>query len=731
MKLWKQTCFGRAVVLMLCLWMTIGGLLAALAPSAFAASSRSLKVTMEDVGDPNGYTLKTVRTYRSYPFTRPRGWKVLPSSRVHVEFQHSTALQPERSSLNVLVNNRILKTIRLDDDNAEPTSVDIAIPPELLKDHNTLTYQVDQHYTYNCEDPFSTELWTTVLPESYLELDYAPMPVNADLADVPYPLIDTLNNYMPARIGYLVPESMSDGSLTAFAVASVFFGQQSGWRDMKPYLADRADLREPENLVLIGTPSENPAIGAISRALDVKLSGGQFIGPDGAVLAGETGVLQLVRNPYNPAYVILVISGNGSEGVAKAAYALAQEPANKLLVGESAIIRVLEPGEVHPYRAWDGFVQYSGDTFHDLGLSTMTARGITALPLFYQVNVMPDLFMAGQKKVKLKTVFSYSSQLSNDNSIPSRLEIMLNGKSIDDIPLLEQGGDTLVTHDTWIPVEEFHNYNEIAYQFHLYPEKYEKCRFVTDAHLWGTIHSTSSIELPAELKTPLPDVGLINDGGFPFTGYQDLSRVSVVMPDNPSPSELNVMLQSLTRLGRVSQSKRGIRLTAYHAGSVAEEAKKENHLILIGTKDSNTMLAEFDGRFHLLMEGNTANLRGINEKLAEFQYTPDQGVMEEVISPWNASRVALALTGETGQALKRIANLFASDKLFGGIGDGNISVVNENSSNTFIVMKQGDARFMYPSDLRQGFNLPTWGWILAGFFALVGLFSVARFLFGR
>ena len=88
----------------------------------------------------------------------------------------------------------------------------------------------------------------------------------------------------------------------------------------------------------------------------------------------------------------------------------------------------------------------------------------------------------------------------NDNTVPSRLEIRLNGKAIDDIHLKEPGGETLVTHDTLIPAEEFHNYNEISYQFHLYPEKYDKCRFVTDAHLWGTIHNTSAVEVPAELQ---------------------------------------------------------------------------------------------------------------------------------------------------------------------------------------------------------------------------------------
>ena len=131
-------------------------------------------------------------------------------------------------------------------------------------------------------------------------------------------------------------------------------------------------------------------------------------------------------------------------------------------------------------------------------------------------------------------------------------------------------------------------------------------------------------------------------------------------PDAPSDAELNVMLQSLTRLGRVSQSKRGVRLTAHHAATVPDGEKKENHLILIGLKDSNKLFGEFDGRFNLLMSGNTADLRGTNEKLAEFRYGPEQGIMEEIISPWNASRVALALTALTRCLVINALNLVTS-----------------------------------------------------------------------
>ena len=191
--------------------------------------------------DPDGYTLKTVRTERAYTFTRPKGWKVQPSSHVHVSFQHSPALLVERSSLNVMVNNRILKTIPLSKDNITPTSLNIPIPPALLKDRNVLSFQVDQHYTYDCEDPFSAELWTTVLPDTYMKLNYQPQPIVPNLAHLPYPLFDPLNAYEPTRIGFVAPTTLSDGSLEAlgqFLADRRFYDPLPGEADQRAGLGD-------------------------------------------------------------------------------------------------------------------------------------------------------------------------------------------------------------------------------------------------------------------------------------------------------------------------------------------------------------------------------------------------------------------------------------------------------------------------------------------------------------
>lgn len=700
----------------------------AVTPAPVSGSGRQLRINMKDMGDEQGFTLKTVKTERQYHFTKPQGWKVLPSSVVHVSFQHSPTLLEKRSALNVLLNNRILKTIPLDKSNVTPTQLDIAIPPALLKDHNVLAFQVDQHYTLDCEDPFSAELWTTILPDTTMRLDYQPLPVKPDLAAFPYPLLDELNTYAPSKIGFTLPDSLSDASLEALGIVMVHIGQRNSWREYEPFLVSSSNSGSGDSLVLVGTPSENPAIESLGGSGDVHVSGGKFVDASGVALPDTYGVIQLIPNPNTPSKAVLVVSGNGPEGVKMAAKTLAQNPSNRLLVGRSAIIKEFQPGPEHPFRAWDGFIQHSGDTFHNLGMETQSARGITALPILYKVKKMPDLFLPGQRKVKIHTIYSYASQIMNEQS---KLEVKLNGKPIKSVPLNNPKGETLAEMTFEVPTEEFFTYNDLEYQFHLFPEKYDACRFVTDVHIWGTIHNTSWVELPGEVKTPVPDVGLVNDGGFPFTAYQDLSHVAVVMPKQATDGDKEVMIQTLSRLGRESASRRGISIRAFHADSLPGDVRGDSHLIVIGNKDRNPLLNELRSKSRLVVEEKWTELRTPDGKVIEMGYSPDQGLVEQMLSPWNDKRVVLILNGETDTALNRIAQLFAYDKWFSAIEQGNLVVVNSEGPKSLTVLTKGEARFLLPQDLQGGFVMPTWGWILVGFLAVLGLFSILRFLFGR
>ncbi len=702
--------------------------------------SQSFDLNLKDLGHTKEetFTLKTVKSHRIYHFTRPKNWKVQSGSIIRVAFQHAPALLPERSHLNVLVNHRILKSISLDKHNRTASTATIPLPADLLKDHNTLEFQVDQHYTYQCEDPFSSELWTTLLPETGIHLAYTPLAVKPDLANFPTPFFDPLN-HGKTTLGYLAPEkNVSDESLEALAVVSALMGQHVAWRELRPFLAHRDGLKTHAPLILIGTPQENPMIHQLASTLPkgfpVSFKNNRFTSPNSNTPLSDTdGVLQVLPNPYHPDKAILIVSGNTPQGVLKAARLLAQQPSNQLLIGRYAIIHEQNPNPIQPFRGWEGYLQQLGETsLEKLGLKTQTSRGITALPLFYTVRKMPDLWTPSDQQIRMKTIYSYSSQL---DPTQSKLEILLNGKPLANVPLDQHAGENQAEFSFDIPATEFFTYNDLEYKFHLFPEKFDACHFVTDAHLWGTLHNTSSFDVPGQIKAPLPDVGLLNDGGFPFTLYQDLSQIAIIMPKSLKATDLDALLNVTARLGRASKTQTGINLSVSRPDSLNEADKTGRHLIVIGSTKRNSLLQEFKSKTKLLIQNKTISAQNTPgsplDTLATLHYTPEQGMIEEILSPWNPKKMALLITGETAEALKRTSQLFARDSWFNQIKPGNLMVINQNGPKSLTFLEKGDARFIRPEDYSPGPKIPSWIWVILGIFTFFGFLSVLRFFFHR
>jgi hypothetical protein len=724
-------------------------------PVALQQDDHHLVLNLKNFGDKEGFTLKTVKTERRYFFTKPKSWAMQGGTHISVAFQHSSSLLPERSSLNVLVNNRILKTIPLTKANMNRTVANIPIPLEILKDENTLTFQVDQHYTYRCEDPLADDLWTALLPETSLHLNYNLKPAELDLAKFPYPLFDPLG-YGHTKTGYVVPNGVkwSSDSLSALAMVTATVGKSVSWHPshVAP-LEPTAMYGAKSNLVIVGTPSENPAINQLRL-------------PKSLSELGQTdGLIALIHHPSFPDKVVLVVTGNTPEAVKRAAGFLAQSPGNKLMSGTYTVVKDHKPAGVHPYRHWPGFIQGTGATWEELGLDTYTTRGYTSLPILYTVKRMPDLWIKPNGKAKLRTVYSYSSQLETGQA---KLEIMLNGKAIRSIPLANVKGETAAVDEVDIPVQEVFTYNDVEYRFHIFPEKYEECRFVTDKHIWGTIHNASAMSFDAEVRTPLPDIGFMNDNGYPFTAHPDLSQTLFVLPDNPTEGHWNVLLQVVNRLGRVSPTTTGFQTSVRSASTVTEGDKLSKNLVVIGGQElETTWLKQIpNNKLKVVLSGNKTNLQKGEETLSSIQINPNQGILEEVLSPWNKNRVVLFMYGTSDNAMNAMGRLMLDDRAFASIEPGNLLTVNHDSSfrsfgsgfnngnmgatpkgaldengdvksdvatKSVVALKQGDARYVTEGGMDKTNELdaqPSWlKWVLYGL-AFLGALSVLRGIIG-
>jgi hypothetical protein len=209
--------------------------------------------------------------------------------------------------------------------------------------------------------------------------------------------------------------------------------------------------------------------------------------------------------------------------------------------------------------------------------------------------------------------------------------------------------------------------------FRLDPRERRSCSRVTDQQLWGTIHADTSFDLRREHVAQIPDLKLMQSA-FPFAEPQDLSSTAIVLPKTPNSKDVMLMLEVSERLGRLSRAD-AVQLNVFRANSLPQEKRKTDHLIGIGTRAEFPFpeVFEADG---LALEKLLARKRG----QSSVQTLPDaEGVIKEIVSPWNKERVLLALTGQTETGIGQVQDLFNQDSLFYQL-DGDTVLISANQS---------------------------------------------------
>ena len=111
--------------------------------------------------------------------------------------------------------------------------------------------------------------------------------------------------------------------------------------------------------------------------------------------------------------------------------------------------------------------------------------------------------------------------------------------------------------------------------------------------------------------------------------------VYFVLPNNPSPTDLSAAATIAAGLGKFSNGE--IRLGSVLDTEVPTGIRDNHHLIVIGRKGTNRFLDQLD-----------LPLRLDDPTLSE-----DQGIIQEVVSPWNPMRMILIVTGQSDDGLSK------------------------------------------------------------------------------
>jgi hypothetical protein len=609
----------------------------------------------------NRMRLRGINAEGRLGFNRPRGWKIAKVQAL-IRFQHSPSLFAKRSHLTVLVNDTAIGSVSLNRKQSQVGEVLLNINPKLLQDYNEVKLVAQHNSLQECTDPHDPSLWTEILPDSKLIFSFQRQPISPNFSRYPYPFFDQLG-LETNQIVYLQPTQASQYWLTAAARLQAAFGRLADFRPIETSLvSDIKGVKPEQRLVIIGTPSEQPILSSLK--LPISVAGNEIFDINQKLVPEDRGVLIAIKTQKEGGTPVLIATGNGPKGVAKAVQFLVQPDLRKM--GTGSVVFVNQVKEVAPPgpRQWPRYIpeentfrltelksSLNGEPFGDV-----TVRGSAAPPIEIDLHALPDdRFVRGSS---MNLVYSYAAQM---NPRTSAVEVLLDGRYIGGARFTSDSGETRQTLRVDLPPHLIRPNSQLQIYFRMNskePFDKQKCISAADEQLIGTLHADTSFDLKREASVQLPDLGLLQFG-FPFAAPQDLSKTAIALPQNPSNTDILTLLAFSERLGRLSQAD-SVKLQVYTTESIPDSVRKNEHLVGIGTRDKFPFPEVFKSAgFNLSQAFSRVSAQG------RIQTPQDsQGLIKQIISPWSNQRTILALTAQTQTGLERVRQVVNRDPLF-------------------------------------------------------------------
>ncbi|MBR8253548.1 cellulose biosynthesis cyclic di-GMP-binding regulatory protein BcsB [Burkholderia ambifaria] len=504
--------------------------------------------------------------------------RVVTGARLRLTYAYSPSLVFPMSHLKVSMNGEVIATVPFDATRAGRTvTQDIPIDPRYFSDFNQIGLRLIAHYTLDhCEDPSNSALWADVSPTSELILDESPLRLPNDLALLPAPFFDRRDNGL-LRLPFVLPASPDSATLRSAGVLASWFGAQADYRQARFPVA--TTLPADDQAVVVGTAATLPA---------------------GLALPSINGpLLAVADNPAAPGRKLLVVTGRTAAEVDDAVAALVLGRA--ALSGPAATVAHVDLGAPRkPYDAPRWLPVNRPITFRELVSDPreLEVRGTTPDAIRLNLRVPADLHSWNGSGVPITLRYRYTAPTVQDDST---LAVEINEQLVKSyrlgpahaedargrmqLPLLAVP-EGRVTSDVDIPAFRVGSGNQLQFRFTLDSQKTGLCSSTATGPQRAAIDPDSTIDFSHFVHyAQLPNLAFFANSGFPFTRFADLSQTAVVIPDRPSPQELEAYLTMLGHMGQWTGFP-ALRVEVARPGDVAALAGRKDLLVIDGSPAS-------------------------------------------------------------------------------------------------------------------------------------------------
>jgi len=571
-------------------------------------SVRRVTMSLKDMGQSGQMNLRGVDGLGDVGFGLRRD-EMVESARLRLNYTLSPALLPQLSHLKVLFNGELQQTLSLDKGKlGSAQTAEFDIDTRLFTDYNRLQFQFIGHYTLECEMPSHTSLWATIANDSRLELSLRHVPLRNALALLPLPFFDPQDT-RPLNVPMVFGGTPSLGLLKASGSVAGWLGVMASYRGHRfPVLDNQLPARHG---MVFATNDNRP--GFLKDVPPV-----------------DAPTLLMVSHPEVSGGKLLLLLGKDDAQVQMAADALVLGKAG--LSGQRMQVKALDYPPLR--KAYDAPRWVNSEQpvkLSDLAINP-TDLQVSGSVLNHSVNLQarlaPDLYTWSTRGIPLKLVYRYTP---NGVSEHGAMGVSVNDVFIRSFPLSPSDVTPSSTASLLMPllgegqnrakaelnVPAFYpGDNRLKITFQIPQPDMGKCSSIQPTQLSAAIDADSYLDLTGyRHHITMPNFAVFGSSGFPFSKFADLSQTAVVMPPQPTPTEIEAYLTALGRLG-ASTGYPGTRFKLLPSTEMAQA--KGLDVLLISEGDRDGSLAQWGQQLPALLEAGKRSVQSLSNPLTQW-----------------------------------------------------------------------------------------------------------------
>lgn len=574
-----------------------------------AAEDSSLVQTLslEDMGVVQDINLRGPHAYYSVRFTLSHA--LLPRhATLRVVYSLEARLDPRTTSLTISLNGSKIATLFRQSQAGEGgAQADVIIPTDLLVRSNTLTFEFTGNEVMQQEEQSRARVLCRIQGTSVLEVSGGRLQLQDNLNQLPFPFFDSeLQTTTTVPFAFLSPPSAK--ALEAAGMIASWLGLLAGAKPVR-FVVSLGQIPAGDAILFSGTRSSLP------KPIEIP--------------AGTGPLLALRSNPTDPHRRVLVFAGDDDDQLLTVARTLSltgkanasdRAPDISLNGDMVRIADLAMPPARQPDDAPRWLAPVRGTPLTGCQLSeALESDGSYPVPVYF--HLPPDLFYGERQNLQLHLAYRYNASQVAPGSM---LRVILNGSLVNETAL-PPGNDI---HDqerlVLVPVEAMRPFgNTIFFNFDFIPANHE----TTPANpvLKGGILCSTSLDLQGlALWTPMPNLQLFADAGFPFTRMADLAETIIVLPAVPSPEEISLYLHLMSHFG-AQTGYPALRVTVAGPNDVL---RKAHDYLILGTVANQPAFRSLQALLPV-----TLDAEGLHVKPAH-RYLPFLSKIEDNLSPW-------------------------------------------------------------------------------------------------